>query len=177
MVIEAIIFDCDGTLVDSLPLATEVLVEYLADLGVTLSESEATARFGSGRLAESVAELERSFGLQLPTDFVPELRRRRDAAVRTRLRPIDGASELLRGLRIPIAVASNGPLEQTRLSLEVTGSCATSPPMYSVRTTSTRGSQTQGSFFTRRRSWASILGGARSWKTPSPVLKPASLPA
>jgi HAD superfamily hydrolase (TIGR01509 family) len=121
MPIDAIIFDCDGTLVDSVPLATEVLVEYLASLGVTLSVHEAGVRFGSGRLAESVAELERSIGFELPGEFVPELRRRRDRAVRERLRPIDGALELGGGLRIPLAVASNGPLAQTLLSLEVTG--------------------------------------------------------
>ncbi len=121
MPIDAIIFDCDGTLVDSLPLATAVLVEYLASLGVTLSASEATVHFGSGRLAESVAGFERFLGAKLPGAFVPELRRRRDRAVRERLRPIDGALELVRTLQIPIAVASNGPLQQTALSLEVTG--------------------------------------------------------
>jgi HAD superfamily hydrolase (TIGR01509 family) len=121
MAIEAIIFDCDGTLVDSLPLATEVLVEYLASFGVVLSVDDAATRFGSGQLAESVAEFERSVGFQLPGEFVPELRRRRDLAVRERLRPIDGALELVSSLRIPVAVASNGPLQQTRLSLEVTG--------------------------------------------------------
>jgi beta-phosphoglucomutase-like phosphatase (HAD superfamily) len=44
MPIDAVIFDCDRTLVDSLPLATEVLVEYLADLGLTLSERDAAAQ-------------------------------------------------------------------------------------------------------------------------------------
>jgi HAD superfamily hydrolase (TIGR01509 family) len=119
--IQAIIFDCDGTLVDSLPLATEVLNEYLASLNVVLSQPEVAARFGSGHLAESVADLERSIGRQLPAEFIPELRRRRDAAVRERLRPIDGALELVSSLRIPIAVASNGPLHQTLVSLEAAG--------------------------------------------------------
>jgi beta-phosphoglucomutase-like phosphatase (HAD superfamily) len=40
MAIEAVIFDCDGTLVDSVPVAAEVLVEYLADLGVRLSVAD-----------------------------------------------------------------------------------------------------------------------------------------
>jgi len=121
MTIEAIIFDCDGTLVDSLPLATEVLVEYLAELGVTLSAREVAARFGAGRFAKILAEFETFLGKELPADFVPEFRRRRSQAVRTRLRPIEGASDLLRDLRVPVAVASNGPLEQTLLSLETTG--------------------------------------------------------
>lgn len=121
MSLEAVIFDCDGTLVDSLPLTTEVLVEYLADLGITLSASDVAARFGDGQLATAMAEFERFLGRRLPADFVPELRRRRQHAVRARLRPLDGAVELLSALRVPVAVASNGPLEQTRFSLEVTG--------------------------------------------------------
>jgi HAD superfamily hydrolase (TIGR01509 family) len=121
MPIEAVIFDCDGTLVDSLLLNTEVLVEYLADLGIALSASDVAARFGDGRLATAIAEFETFLGRRLPGDFVPELRRRRELAVRARLRPIEGAVDLLNALQVPIAVASNGPLRQTRLSLEVTG--------------------------------------------------------
>ena len=119
--IEAIIFDCDGTLVDSLPLAAEVLVECLASFGVVLSVQDAYVRFGSGRLSESMAAFERGSGVKLPADFVPELRQRRDRAVPERLRPLVGARELVSSLRMPIAVASNGPLQQTLLSLEVTG--------------------------------------------------------
>src|SRR5215813_822939 len=121
MAIEAVIFDCDGTLVDSLLLTTEVLVEYLADLGIALSASDVAARFGDGRLATDIAEFESFLGRALPADFVPELRRRREHAVRARLRPIKGAVDLVNTLQVPIAVASNGPLQQTRLSLEVTG--------------------------------------------------------
>jgi HAD superfamily hydrolase (TIGR01509 family) len=119
--IEAIIFDCDGTLVDSLPLASSVLAEYLARLGIARSEKELAAAFGAGKLAEAVAEFERALGRSLPVDFIPELRRRRDRAARERLRPVDGAVELLSKLRLPIAVASNGPLQQTLVSLEATG--------------------------------------------------------
>lgn len=119
--VEAVIFDCDGTLVDSVALATEVLVEYLAELGHVVSTADVGERFACGRMSELLADLERSLGAALPDDFVGELRRRRDGAMRACLRPIDGARELLAGLTVPVAVASNGPLDQTRLSLELTG--------------------------------------------------------
>ena len=119
--VEAVIFDCDGTLVDSVTLATEVLVGYLGDLGHAVSAADVGERFACGRMSELVAELEQALGCALPDDFVGELRRRRDAAMRARLRPIDGARELLAGLTVPMAVASNGPREQTTLSLELTG--------------------------------------------------------
>ena len=119
--IEAVIFDCDGTLVDSVTLATEVLVGYLGDLGHAVSASAVGERFACGRMSELLADLERSLGCALPDDFVGELRRRRDEAMRARLRPIDGARELVAGLTVPLAVASNGPRDQTTLSLELTG--------------------------------------------------------
>jgi beta-phosphoglucomutase-like phosphatase (HAD superfamily) len=56
MPFEAVIFDCDGTLVDSVGLAAAVLVEQLMELGFTISKAEAAARFGAGRLAVSIAE-------------------------------------------------------------------------------------------------------------------------
>ncbi len=119
--VEAVIFDCDGTLVDSVPLATEVLVGYLSDLGHGVPASEIGERFACGRMSELLLDLERTLGCALPNDFVGELRRRRDGAMRARLRPIDGARELLAGLMVPMAVASNGPRDQTTLSLELTG--------------------------------------------------------
>jgi HAD superfamily hydrolase (TIGR01509 family) len=121
MPFEAIIFDCDGTLVDSEPIALGVMVRYLAELGVVASEAEAVSRFVGGKLADSIAALEASIGRRLPLSFVGEFRRRRSDAMRTHLRPIDGARELLAALDVPVAVASNGPLDQTVLSLEVTG--------------------------------------------------------
>jgi HAD superfamily hydrolase (TIGR01509 family) len=119
--IEAVIFDCDGTLVDSLPLVAAVLAEYLGCLDLPCSLPEAAALFGSGRLDDSAAALEALIGRRLPPGFITELLRRRDDRVRQGLRPIDGALPLVGSLRLPIAVASNAPLAQTTLSLEVTG--------------------------------------------------------
>jgi HAD superfamily hydrolase (TIGR01509 family) len=117
----AVIFDCDGTLVDSLPIVRDVLREYLGTLDLGVPVAEASALFGSGRLGDSVTALQTLLGKPLPDDFVDELLRRRDASVRERLRAMEGAVELLDTLSMPVAVASNAPLPQTMLSLEVTG--------------------------------------------------------
>jgi HAD superfamily hydrolase (TIGR01509 family) len=119
--VNAIIFDCDGTLVDSLPIVRDVLRDYLATLDLGVPVAEAAGLFGSGRLGDSVAALEALNGRPLPAGFIDELLRRRDASVRERLRAMEGAAELLRELSMPVAVASNAPLAQTLLSLEVTG--------------------------------------------------------
>ena len=117
----AVIFDCDGVLVDSVGLAGEVLAEYLRDLGFQVTRQEATRRFGSGRMAGYIARFESETGKRLPGDFEPELRRRRELVFRERLRPMAGALELVDALPVPSCVASNGPMPQIEHSLRVVG--------------------------------------------------------
>lgn len=117
--IKAVIFDCDGVLVDSVGLAGEVLAEYLRDLGFDVTVPEATRRFGSGKMADYVARFERETGKRLPEDFEQELRRRRDRTFAQRLQPVAGALELVQGLTVPSCVASNGPMAQIEHSLRI----------------------------------------------------------
>lgn len=117
----AVIFDCDGTLVDSLPIVRDVLRQYLETLDLGVPLEQATGLFGSGRLGDSVMALEQLVGRPLPGNFIDQLLQRRDENVRRLLRPMAGAAECLEALRVPAAVASNAPLPQTLLSLDVTG--------------------------------------------------------
>lgn len=119
--IDAVIFDCDGTLVDSEPLANAALVDALAALGIHMSLEEAMRRYVGGRMADCVADIEQRTGRKLPDSFVPELRTRTSEAFRSRLRPMEGAAETLAALTVPACVASSGPMEKIELSLGVTG--------------------------------------------------------
>jgi HAD superfamily hydrolase (TIGR01509 family) len=119
--IKAVIFDCDGVLVDSVGLAGEVLAEYLRDLGFAVTRQEATRRFGSGKMADYVARFEHEMGRRLPEKFEQELRARRELVFRERLQPVEGAPELVRRLNVPSCVASNGPMAQIEHSLRIVG--------------------------------------------------------
>ncbi|MEC8216900.1 MAG: HAD family hydrolase, partial [Candidatus Thermoplasmatota archaeon] len=44
--IKCIIFDCDGTLVDSEPLTNKVIAEMAGDLGIQMTWQEATRMWG-----------------------------------------------------------------------------------------------------------------------------------
>ena len=119
--IDAVIFDCDGTLVDSEPLANAALVDALATLNIHISLGEAMRRYVGGRMADCVADIEQRTGRKLPDSFVPELRTRTSEVFRSRLRPMEGAEETLAALMVPACVASSGPMEKIELSLGVTG--------------------------------------------------------
>jgi HAD superfamily hydrolase (TIGR01509 family) len=121
---KAVIFDCDGTLVDSEGLWHEVLVAAVAEQGLILSVAESMEAFRGGKMADCVADLEARLGRPLPADFVPALRADIAEVFRARLRPFDGAIELVQSLwssSWSICVASSGPPEKIETSLSLTG--------------------------------------------------------
>ncbi len=121
MKFEAIIFDSDGTLVDSETLGNQVIVECVAELGLTLTLAEAVAEFRGRKMGDTISRIEQRLGRALPDDFLPELRQRMAVAFEARLEPMAGVPALLRELRVPYCVASNGPHEKMEVSLRATG--------------------------------------------------------
>jgi len=118
--IESVLFDCDGTLVDSEILTREVLVDLARKFGIPLTLDDARDEFTGACMADVVEALAARRGAPLPESFVPEFRRRMAAAFREHLRPIDGAADLLESIRLPCSVASSGPREKIELSLALT---------------------------------------------------------
>lgn len=118
------IFDCDGVLVDSEVISNDVLARALSAQGLPTTLAEARRDYQGLLLSEVVSQAETKLGRPLPTGWLAEYERDRTKAFHRDLRSVTGAAEAVRhvvGAGIAVCVASQGKLEKTRLSLELTG--------------------------------------------------------
>jgi HAD superfamily hydrolase (TIGR01509 family) len=118
---EHIIFDCDGVLVDSEPLSTDIDREMLAEAGIHYSFIEMTAITVGYSMADFIARIEAKHGMKLRADFSDEKDRRLLRRYATHLKPIDGIVEVLEAVDLPRSIASNSPRSRVRQALAVTG--------------------------------------------------------
>jgi HAD superfamily hydrolase (TIGR01509 family) len=118
---ELIIFDCDGVLVDSEPLAAAALAAELADVGIATTAQECLDTYTGLSLESVMAGIEARWARTLPSDFRERLKQRDYAAFRRHLRPIAGVETLLTALETPKCVASSGSQEKLAVTLGATG--------------------------------------------------------
>jgi HAD superfamily hydrolase (TIGR01509 family) len=116
-----VIFDCDGVLVDSEPIASRLLAEALTELGFALTQRQVLDRYTGISMKSVLAKIEAEWGQALPADFAERMRERDYAAFRRELRPVPGVAEMLARLACPKCVASSGAPEKMALTLGVTG--------------------------------------------------------
>ncbi|WP_298938234.1 HAD family hydrolase [uncultured Ruegeria sp.] len=118
---ELVIFDCDGTLVDTEVLVKAVLSEALSELGVQVAPKVLIERFRGGKMRDFIGYTETKLGRSLPESFETMLRVRIAQRISTDLQPCQGAHELLSHIEQKVCVASNAPLTHIRHCLTQTG--------------------------------------------------------
>lgn len=119
-----VIFDCDGVLVDSEPLAAAALADALAEVGLRYSAETVDRKFRGRSLKDCLTQAEREFGRELPPDFLKRLDERTYQVFRSHLGPVAGVREVLVRLKesqVPLCVASSGSHEKMKLTLGLTG--------------------------------------------------------
>lgn len=119
-----VIFDCDGVLVDSEPLAAEVFSLQLATVGLRMSATECHTTFHGRTLAACFEWLEGHYNCQLPADFGEQLAAATREAFAGDLQPVTGVEDVLESLTeraVPFCVASNGEHRKIAHSLAITG--------------------------------------------------------
>src|SRR5690606_37756033 len=118
---KCVIFDCDGVLVDSEPIANQVLVEMANEHGANIDLDYALRNFKGTSMQncyDRVAELATQ---RLPDDFMSNFRARSFESFKKNIQPVEGVTEVIENLDIPFCVASSGPENKIRLNLELTG--------------------------------------------------------
>ena len=119
--IDAVLFDCDGVLVDSERVAVECIVEFAARFGARFEFEEALERFTGARMADNLRDIEARGSCTLPADFEASLRSHMAMQFESRLEPMAGAAALVEALEVPYCVVSNGPRSKMEVTLRVAG--------------------------------------------------------
>ena len=117
----AVIFDCDGVLVDSEVLALEIELTSLKEIGLEFDLEVYQKRHLGTTSTEFFREIEADyhakFDAPLPDGFREKVGQRYRKAFSTRLKIIDGVHDLLSSLECPIAVASGSSPEGLAVKL------------------------------------------------------------
>lgn len=116
-----VIFDCDGVLVDSEPIAIDVLVQTVATLGVEIDTPAAYRDFLGRTLAAVSDTLRTRYGVEMDASAREAMRHALYARYRAGLRPMGGVEEMLDRIEGRICVASSSLLERIEISLRLTG--------------------------------------------------------
>jgi HAD superfamily hydrolase (TIGR01509 family) len=115
-----VIFDCNGVLVDSEPLATAIVSQEFMRAGFPLTP-EIVARYFTGRRpADMFAEVEIAAGRKLPPGFAATVASATLRKFRAELRATSHMAQALTWLRGPKCVASSSSFDRIRVSLEST---------------------------------------------------------
>jgi HAD superfamily hydrolase (TIGR01509 family) len=118
---DAVIFDCDGVLVDSEPISCGILAEMLTEAGLPHTVEQAMERFVGRSMATCVQIIERELGRPMPTEMTEEFQRRTFEAFERELRPVAGVEEVLDWLPWAACIASSGDHAKLGTTLTATG--------------------------------------------------------
>ena len=121
---DAVIFDCDGVLVNSEEIVVSVERRLLAEVGLEFEFGEYISRFMGLSLPDYFtaldAERRARTGEGLPRDVFDRITDQSEAAIERDLIAVDGIADLLDGLDRPRAVASSSHPEGLVKKLEIT---------------------------------------------------------
>jgi len=115
----AVIFDCDGVVMDSEGLSFDLLARELAQYGHPMGQDQMRTLFLGGTMRGFWAEA-RALGVPLPEDWVEAQYARMYAALSEHTPLIDGILDVLNALDaagVPYAMGSNGPPRKMEITM------------------------------------------------------------
>lgn len=114
---KAILFDCDGVIVDTENLSNDLLRTMLKKLGLELDDQTLHDKFTGFTNQENLQNAEAMLGKALPDDFDSIYRQKFQALMEEELAPITGVVELLNKITVPIAMATNARRQEMNYKL------------------------------------------------------------
>ena len=122
---DAVLFDCDGVLVDSEPITNGVLRDMLQERGWTLSTAECMRIFVGKAVKDEAALIEARTGQPLTEEWLVQFRERRNLGLVHGVKAITGAVEAIAQIHTlyqgRIACASGADRFKVELQLEKCG--------------------------------------------------------
>ena len=122
---QAVLFDCDGVLVDSEPITNGVLREVLNEAGWALTQAECHAIFIGKAVRDERERIERETGRPLTEEWMRAFYARRDQRLRAELQTVAGALEAVMAAHTHtqgrIACASGADRPKVVMQIEMAG--------------------------------------------------------
>jgi HAD superfamily hydrolase (TIGR01509 family) len=119
--LKLVIFDCDGVLVESEPIAIRIDMQILARFGMHLSEAEVVARYVGRSPSVMQTEIEEHLGEPLSDAWQQEYRHLFTEAYDAGLEPVSGITQALDQIAEATCVASSSEPESLIHKLKLTG--------------------------------------------------------
>lgn len=115
-----IIFDCDGVLVDSEIIASEVNLQLVKDLGMDITLDELSQRY-SGLTAENIfAQVAEEVNRPLPEDLAERSDKMLDEALQQSLQAVAGVHAMLDAMNDAHCICSNSTTPRLTQNLKLT---------------------------------------------------------
>lgn len=118
---DLVIFDFDGTLVDSEIIAARIEADLLTKAGHPISGEELSERYAGLTFKDILLRVEADSSVPLQATLIGEAETLVDRALRAMVRPIEGAQAALASVKAPKCICSNSRSERINFMLEKTG--------------------------------------------------------
>ena len=122
---QAVLFDCDGVLVDSEPITNGVLREMLTERGWHITQEECMRTFVGKALKDETAQIEKRTGAAVSAAWLAEFAERRNAALTLRVLAVPNVVDAVRQIHAAypgrIACASGADRRKVELQLRKVG--------------------------------------------------------
>ncbi len=119
--VQLVIFDCDGTLVDSEIIAARVDAKLLAEAGYEIDPVEFAGRFAGLTFRDTLMRIEEETGQVFQASLIDKSRVEIDRRLAREVRAITGAREAVAAVTYPRCICSNSRMERLEIMLNKTG--------------------------------------------------------